>query len=162
MTRCGRWTPCLAWLALFLSSFHARAENAVGARGTVGCRENPKHVTRLQISEPGIYENYLVDSDWAGGNRIKITADNEVCFRLRGPTGRGDALVTINNCAAFDSRVGVRMEDRIRDLRIRNLSFGEGIERKYRMVGRGPFPGYDNQDESRAESFESILKHGWE
>ncbi len=87
--------------------------------------------------------------------------DNEVCFRLRGPTGRGDALVTINNCAIFDARVGVRMEDKIRDLKIRNLAFGGGVARKYHMVGRGPFLGYNNQDESKAESFESILKNGW-
>ena len=53
--------------------------------------------------------------------------DNEVCFRLRGPTGRGDALVTVNNCAIFDSKAGVRMENKIRDLTIRNLAFGEGI-----------------------------------
>jgi hypothetical protein len=87
--------------------------------------------------------------------------DNEVSFRLRGPTGRGDARVTINNCAIFDTSVGVRLEDKIRDLKIRNLAFGEGVERKYHMVGRGPFPGYDNQGESKAESFETILKNGW-
>jgi hypothetical protein len=87
--------------------------------------------------------------------------DNEVCFRLRGPTGRGDAIVTINKCAIFDAAVGVRMEDNIRDLKIRNIAFGERVERKYHVVGRGPLPGFDNQDESKAESFESILKNGW-
>ena len=87
--------------------------------------------------------------------------DNEISFRLRGPTGRGDALVTINNCAIFESAVGVRMEDNIRDLKIRNLAFGKGVERKYHMVGRGPFPGYDNQGEAKADSFESMLENGW-
>ena len=86
--------------------------------------------------------------------------DNQVCFRLRGPTGRGDARVTINNCAIFDAAVGVRMEDKIRDLKIRNLAFGQRVKRKYHMVGGGPFPGYDNQGESKAGSFESILKNG--
>jgi hypothetical protein len=306
-------------------SSYARAENAIGFRGEVGCRENPKYVDRLLISQPGVYENYLVDCNWAGGNRVKITADNailrnceirnatgngvgvfgknvtienckihhllnstfdkqhdahgitgrwsnvtirnceiyyvsgdcvqfdpdrkstgkvfienctfwtgplptaaagfkkgerpgenafdsktpstdprceltirnclmygwnqpgqiglmaalnikenvqanienclfrdnETCFRLRGPTGRGDALVTINNCAIFDARVGVRMEDKIRDLRISNLAFGDGVERKYHMVGRGPFLGYRNRGETKAESFEFLLKNGW-
>ncbi len=88
--------------------------------------------------------------------------DNEVCLRLRGPGGRGDALVSIDKCAIFDSRVGVRMEDKIRNLKIRNLAFGEGVVRKYHMVGRGPFPGFSNQAESKADSYESILERGWE
>ena len=87
--------------------------------------------------------------------------DNEICFRLRGPTGRGDARVTIKNCAIFNAEVGVRMENKLRGLKIRNLAFGAKVRRKYRMVGRGPFPGYDNRGESKAGSFESILKNGW-
>jgi hypothetical protein len=87
--------------------------------------------------------------------------DNEVCFRLRGPTGRGDARVAINDCAIFDANVGVRMEDNLRDLSIRNLAFGEGVERKYHLVGRGPFPGYENRGESTAKPFASILVNGW-
>lgn len=310
-------------VVLIVSS--ALGENAVGVRGEIGCLENPKRVKRLQIARPGVYENYLVDSDWAGGNRVKITADdvtlrhceirnatgngigvfgknitiencrihhllnstfnqqhdahgvtgrwqnvtirnceifyvsgdcvqfdpdrqstgklliesctfwtgplpadaagfrkgerpgenafdsktpakgprcqltmrncllygwnqpgqiglmaainlkenveatienclfrdNEVCFRLRGPTGRGDARVTVNNCALFDCDVGVRMEDKLRDLKIRRLAFGQGVKRKYHMVGRGPFPGYDNQGETTADSFESILRNGF-
>lgn len=324
-TRRNRWIASSACLCLLLASWSAHADNAVGVRGQVGCGPNPKKVDRLEITKPGVYENYLVDSNWAGGNRVKITADdvtlrnceirnatgngvgvfgknvtienckihhllnstfdeqhdahgitgrwfnvtirnceifyvsgdavqfdpdrkstgkvlienctfwtgplpadaagfkkgqrpgenafdsktpakgprceltmrnclmhgwnqpgqigmlaainikenvqatienclfrdNQVCFRLRGPTGRGDARVTINNCAVFDARVAVRMEDKLRDLKIRNLAFGGDIERKYHMVGGKQFPGYDNQGESKAESFESILKNGW-
>jgi hypothetical protein len=86
--------------------------------------------------------------------------DNEICFRLRGPTGRGDALVTVANCAVFDSKTGVRMEDGLRDLTIRSLAFGPGVQRKYQMVG-GPFPGYDNQGEIEAGSFDVLLQNGW-
>ena len=316
----------LACVFSLLLSRCAYAGNAVGVRGEIGPDENPKRVKRLEVTEPGVYENYLVDSEWAGGNRVKITADNvklrnceirnatgngvgvfgknvtienckihhllnstfanqhdahgitgrwygvtirnceiyyvsgdclqfdpdrkstgqllienctlwtgplpaaaagfkkgerpgenafdsktpregprcqltirnclmygwnqpgqignmaainikenvqatvedclfrdnELALRLRGPTGRGDALVTVKTCAIFDTSVGVRMEDKICNLKIRNLAFGDGVERKYHMVGGGPFPGYENQNESRAESFESILKHGWE
>jgi len=128
----GAWVSLSVCLVFFLSFWNARAENAVGVRGHVGCRENARRVNRLQITKPGVYDNYLVDSEWAGGNRVKITADN----------------VTLRNCE-------------IRNLKIRNLAFGDGVERKYHMVGRGPFPGYDNRGESEAESFETILKHGW-
>lgn len=313
------------WLPLLAASQSARAENAVGTRGKVGCGKNPKRVTRLQITKPGVYENYLVDSAGAGGNRVKISADNvtlrnceirnatgngvgvfgknvtiencrihhllhstfkkqhdahgitgrwsnvtirnceiyyvsgdcvqfdpsrksagkvlienctlwtgplpadaagfkkgerpgenafdsktpakgprcqlvvrncvmygwnqpgqirniaalnlkenvdatienclfrdnEICFRLRGRTRRGEARVTIKNCAIFDSAVGIRMEDNLRNLTIRNLAFGGKVGRKYRKVGRGSFPGYDNRGETTATSYESILKNGW-
>jgi len=324
MTRLRTWAPFLASLILF--SCDALAENAIGVRGNIGCGKNPKRVKRLRITRPGVYENYLVDSEWAGGNRVKISADNvtlrnceirnatgngifilgknvtienckihhllhstfkkqhdahgitgrwnqvtirncevyyvsgdsvqfdpdrrfagkvtienctfwtgplptaaagfkkgerpgenafdsktpakgprceltiryclmygwnqpgqignmaainlkenvhanvenclfrdnEVCFRLRGPTGRGDARVTVSNCAIFDTKVGVRMEDKIRDLKIRNLAFGTDVERKYHKVGRGPFPGYTNLGESKAKPFELILKSGFQ
>ena len=117
-------------VASYVVSVIAHADNVVGVRGEVGCGENPKRVERLRITRPGVYENFLVDSNWAGGNRVKITADNvalrnceirsatgngvgafgrnatiehclfrdnEICLRLHGPTGRGDALVTVAN-----------------------------------------------------------------
>jgi hypothetical protein len=76
----------------------------VGVRAPVGCREDPRKVERLEITRPGVYENYLVDSNWAGGNRVKITAD-DVTLRhceIRNATGNGVGVfgknVTIENC----------------------------------------------------------------
>src|SRR5690349_17447019 len=69
----------------------AAAGKPVGVQGPVGCRENPRRVERLEITKPGVYENYLVDSNWAGGNRVKITAD-DVTLRhceIRNATGNG-------------------------------------------------------------------------
>jgi hypothetical protein len=295
----------------------------IGVQGPVGCRENPKKVDRLEITKPGVYENYLVDSNWAGGNRVKITADNvtlrnceirnatgngvgvfatnvtienckihhllnstfkeqhdahgitgrwgkvtirncdisyvsgdciqfdpdrkgsgslliedctlwtgplpadaagfkkgerpgenafdsktpakgprcqltirncylhgwnqpgqigllaalnikenvqarvenclfrdnDVSFRLRGPGSRGGALVEIKDCAVFDSRVGVRMEDKLADLKIDRLGFGPGVGRKFHQVN-GPFPGFENRGEYAAPAFEQLLKQG--
>lgn len=329
MRRVHRWLALAVGLVLLLANVSAAAEdageNAIGTRGAVGCGENPRRVERLEIERPGVYENYLGDSAWAGGNRVKISADNvtlrnceirnatgngvgvfgknvtiencrihhllnstfdqqhdahgitgdwanvtirnceiyyvsgdavqfdparrstgkvlienctfwtgplpedaagfkrgerpgenafdsktpptgprcqlimrrclmygwkqpgqisllaainlkenveatiedclfrdnQVCFRLRGPTGRGDAQVTINRCALFDSQVGIRMEDNLRDLKVRGLAFGAGVERKYHQVGRGTFPGYENQGETQAKSFDALLKQGW-
>lgn len=300
-----------------------KAGKSVGTQGGVGCRENPKKVDRLEISKPGVYENYLVDSNWAGGNRVKITAegvtlrnceicnatgngigvfakdvtienckihhllkatfkdqddahgitgrwgkvvirnceicyvsgdciqfdpdrqsrgsvliedstlwtgplpadaagfkkgerpgenafdsktpgdgarcevtirncllhgfnqpgqisnlaalnlkenvharidrcvfrDNEIAIRARGPGKHGGALVEIRNCAIYDSKVGVRMEDKIKDLSISRLGFGAGVKQKYQMVN-GPFPGYANQGEHEAAPLEELLKKG--
>jgi len=310
---------------VLLCRCHAFGQNVVGAHGKIGCQESPKRVARLQITKPGVYENFLVDSNWAGGNRVKITADdvvlrhceirnatgngvgafgknitienclihhllnstfhdqhdahgvtgrwqnvtirnceiyyvsgdavqfdpdrkstgkllienctfwtgplpadaagfkkgerpgenafdsktpargprcqltirncllygwkqpgqigqmaainlkenvearienclfrdNEVSLRLRGPTGRGDARVTIDTCALFECDVGVRMENNLRNLKVLDLAFGTGVKRKYHMVGGGPFPGFSNQGETTAGSFDAILKSGF-
>jgi hypothetical protein len=298
---------------------------AIGARGTVGCGESPRVVERLEITQPGVYENYLVDSHWAGGNRVKITADdvtvrnceirnatgngigvfgknvtienckihhllassfkqqedahgitgrwdqvvirnceifhvsgdciqidpdrnstgqvliedctlwsgplpedaagfkrgerpgengfdsktppqgprclvtirncylhgwnqpgqietlaalnikenvhariehclfrdNEVCLRLRGPGTRGGALVEVRECALYDAKVGVRMEDQIRDLRLHRLGFGPGVQRKYQMAGGGVGPGFENTGEYAAPPFEQLPREGF-
>jgi len=321
-----------AGLAVFLASAVFAAERpagsappAVGARGHVGCGENPRNVRRLLITRPGIYENYLVDARWDDGNRVKIMADNvtlrnceirnasgngvgvfgenvviencrihhllrgtyreqddahgitghprkltirncsiyyvsgdaiqfdpsrmpwgdvliedctlwtgplpedaagfkrgerpgenafdsktppvgdrskvtfrncymygwnqpsqitvtaalnlkenvharvenclfrdnEVCFRLRGPGKRRGALVEIKDCAVYDSQVGVRMEDKIENTKIEGLGFGSGVVRKYHMVGRGPFPGYENSGDCRTPPFSQLLQTGF-
>src|SRR5262245_14506003 len=67
------------------------SQRRVGARENAGCLANPKKVDRLLITRPGVYENYLIDSNWQGGNRVKITAGN-VTLRhceIRNATGNG-------------------------------------------------------------------------
>src|SRR5262245_1188912 len=94
----------LLFLPCFLVADDVKKPRPVGVQGPVGCRENPKKVERLEITKPGVYENYLVDSNWAGGNRVKITAD-DVTLRnceIRNATGNGVGAfgknVTIENC----------------------------------------------------------------
>lgn len=89
-------------------------------------------------------------------NHVDVTVqrclfrDNEICFRLRGGSGAyGGALVTIEDCAVYDSSVAVRIEDGIRDLKIHRLGIGDGITRKIRMAGGGAGPGYENIDEHK-------------
>jgi hypothetical protein len=295
-----------------------------GVHGSVGCRENATRVDRLEITRPGIYENSLVDSHWAGGNRVKITADgvtlrhceirngtgngigvfgknvtienckihhllastfrqqedahgitgrwsdvvirnceiyyvsgdciqfdpdrsstglvliedctlwtgplpedaagfkkgerpgenafdsktppggprcalmirncdlrgwnqpgqidtlaalnikenvhsrierclfrdNEVALRLHGPGPRGGALVEVDDCVIYDTQIGVRIEDRIEDLKIRRLGFGPGVQRKYQMAGGGVGAGYENTGEYVAPALESVGSNG--
>jgi hypothetical protein len=104
-----RWygIACTALLVSTLIAWRASpgmsAEVQVGARGLIGCRENPT-VDRLEISRPGVYENNLVDSHWAGGNRVKITADDVILrnCEIRNAMGNGVGIfgknVTIENC----------------------------------------------------------------
>ncbi len=95
----------LACLAVCVFHTQAHAQTPVGATGLIGCREDPQQVDRLVITEPGVYENYLVDSRWQGGNRVKITADG-VTLRnceIRNAAGNGigvfGADVLIENCS---------------------------------------------------------------
>src|SRR5262249_23991882 len=94
----------LGWVPLSAGQGATGAGKPVGLLGPVGCLQKPKMVERLQITRPGVYENYLVDSNWKGGNRVKITADN-VTLRhceIRNATGNGVGVfgtnVVIENC----------------------------------------------------------------
>ncbi len=76
----------------------------VGTDGIVGTLANPKIVSRLEITKPGVYENFLVDAQGAGGNIVKIAA-NDVTLRnceIRNATGNGVGVfgtnVVIENC----------------------------------------------------------------
>ena len=87
--------------------------------------------------------------------------DNEICFRLRGGTGsRGGARVTNEDCAVYRSRVGLRIEDGIRDLKIRRLGIGDGVARKIRTAGGGAGSGYQYVGEYRAPPLEKLRQDG--
>ncbi len=90
-------------LCLGLGALEAFGES-VGTRGAVGVLSNPKTVSRLEITKPGVYENYLVEAQGAGGNIVKVTADG-VTIRnceIRNATGNGIGVfgtkVVIENC----------------------------------------------------------------
>jgi hypothetical protein len=90
-----------------------------------------------------------------------ILSDNEISFRLRGPSRRGDTRVEIKDCAIYDSVVGVRLEDQIRDLKIERLGFGKGIGRRYQKSGGGAGEGYVNTGEYDAPAIETLLQNGF-
>lgn len=91
-------------LWIFAFALNANAQSRAGSSGTVGTLQNPKQVQRLEITKPGVYENILVDAQGAGGNIVKITAD-DVTLRnceIRNGTGNGIGVfgerVVIENC----------------------------------------------------------------
>lgn len=86
--------------------------------------------------------------------------DNDVCFRLRGDTGRGNADVTIRRCAIYDSKIGIRAENRLANLRIDGLGIGQGVAERMH-VDRGKIgAGFVMQNIFNAPSLESVLTDG--
>lgn len=89
-----------------------------------------------------------------------VLADNDICFRLRGDTGsRGGALVTIRDCAVYRSKIAVRMEDAIENLKIFNLGIGDGILRSYQTAAGKP-RGYVNQGEFTPPPYQQVINMG--
>lgn len=87
--------------------------------------------------------------------------DNEISFRLRGGTSqRGGALVDIADCAVYRCAVALRIEDGIRDLKIRRLGIGAGVLRETRSAGGGAGKGFLLEDRYEAPSIEKAMEKG--
>jgi hypothetical protein len=86
--------------------------------------------------------------------------DNEICFRVRGGTGEyGGAVVTIEDCAVYDSQVAVRAEDGVL-LKVIRLGLGDGIGKKLVSAGGGTGPGSENTGEFKPPPFERAVRAG--
>lgn len=86
-----------------------------------------------------------------------VLSENDICLRLRGPGSRGGAWVTVRHCAMYDSKIGVRMEDNIQNLKLLEPAFGDGVRRKYTYAGGRPGRGFEKRDETVAPPIESAL-----
>src|SRR5262245_60279959 len=91
MKTAPRW---LAVAALLLAAQPAPAQKArpVGVQGDVGCLKDPRKVERLEITKPGVYENYLVNGKWGSGNRVKVTADGVTLRNCGSHSGAGNGV----------------------------------------------------------------------
>jgi hypothetical protein len=75
-----------------------------GLIGPVGARPDAKRVQSLRIDKPGVYENILVDGEWAAQDLVRITADNVVLRNCTIRHSRRDGVevygrnVVIENC----------------------------------------------------------------
>jgi len=83
--------------------------------------------------------------------------DNETAIRARGPGGRGDARVTIEDCAIYRTQTGVRAEDRIENLKLLRTAWGEGVKERIAFHGGKNPPGFQNTDETTAPPMETLL-----
>ena len=90
-----------------------------------------------------------------------VFRDNEISLRLRGGTGsRGGALVEISDCAVYRSAFALRIEDGIRELKVRRLGIGKGVLRETRMAGGGAGKGFLLENRYEAPALEKVLKVG--
>lgn len=83
--------------------------------------------------------------------------DNEVAIRARGPGGRGDARVTVQDCAIYRTQVGVRAEDKIEDLKILRMAYGPEVKSREERHGGKELPGYENMGAHEAPPIESVI-----
>ena len=83
--------------------------------------------------------------------------DNEVAIRVRGPGGRGDARVTLEDCAIYRSQVGVRAEDKIENLKILRMAYGPQVKSREERHGGKELPGYENMGEHEAPPLDSLI-----
>lgn len=91
-----------------------------------------------------------------------VFRDNEICLRVRGGTGDyGGALVSIENCAVYDSLVAIRAEDKIQDLKVKRLGIGDGVNRKFHAAGGGTGTGYEYTGEFKPPPMATVLKEGF-
>jgi hypothetical protein len=75
----------------------------IGARGLIGCGNNPKRVRQLVIDKPGVYENYLVDGEWGQSTLVKIVADNVQLRHCEVRHGRHNAITVYAKNVVIDS-----------------------------------------------------------
>lgn len=83
--------------------------------------------------------------------------DNEIAVRARGPGGRGDARVTIRDCAIYRTQVGVRAEDMIRDLKIIGMAYGPEVKSRVEFHKGKDLPGYENTGEHEAPAMSELI-----
>lgn len=89
---------------LCLSALAFAAEPEYAGLRRVGAPPGAKRVQTLRITEPGVYENILVDGEWIDQDLVRILADNVVLRNCTVRNGLKDAIevyarnVVIENC----------------------------------------------------------------
>ena len=167
VTHCTLWTGPLPEAAAGFLKGERPGENAIDTKQNAA---NPRsHLTIRNCLMCGWNQPSQISNVAALNlkNHVHVSIenclfrDNEICFRVRGGNGElGGALVNIENCAVYDSQVAVRAEDGIRDLRIRRLGVGPGVEKKIVLAGGGVGPGYENVSAFNPPPFEEALQSG--
>jgi len=164
---CSFWTGPLEVDAAGFHRGERPGENAVDTKQRIS---NPR--SRMTIrnclfqgwKQPGQVKN-LAALNIKNHVRVQIVncafRENEICLRLRGGEGEyGGAIATVERCAVYDSEFALRIEDKIRDLKIHLLGIGRGVGKTLVSAGGGAGPGFEISEEFRPPSWEDITKAG--
>ena len=79
-------------LAVALLLLAPQEKAVAGLRGPLGPVGEPTRVKTLLIDKPGIYENYLVDAEFAEVDAVRIKADNVVLRNCEIRNGARDGI----------------------------------------------------------------------
>lgn len=161
---CHLWTGPLPADAAGFKARERPGENAVDTKiPTDGprCELIIRHCHLHGFNQPAQIENVAALNLKENVNAVVencIFNDNEISLRVRGPGSRGGAHVSLKDCAIYDSKTGVRAEDKIEQLKINGLAFGSGIAMKIQFANGKPGAGYENVNEREAQPLETVLK----
>lgn len=86
-----------------------------------------------------------------------VFGDNEIAIRARGPGGRGNAHVTVKDCAIFNTKVGVRAEDKIEQLKISGMGWGPGVKSRMERHNGKELPGFEIDGDHDAEPISDLI-----
>ena len=146
---CHLWTGPLAANAGGFAAGERPGENAVDTKTKPDGWNQPAQIST--IAAINIKEHVEAEITQC------VFSDNEVAFRLRGPGGRGNALVTLKDCAVYDTQVAVRAEDRIENLKISGLAFGQGVKSRLEKHNGKELPGFINEGEHEAPPISDLI-----
>ena len=91
-------------LPSILTAMAAMAAEYAGLTGNIGADANAKRVKELRITQPGVYENILVDGEWGQHDLVRILANDVVLRNCTIRYGQRDGIevyaknVRIENC----------------------------------------------------------------
>ena len=140
--RCTFWTAPLSADAAGFHQGETPGENAVDTKVPAGAKERCVLVIRDSLfhgwKQPGQI-NLLAALNLKEHISATITGStfrrNQVAFRLRGPAEHGGALVAISDCSIHEGDTGVRIENKLEELKTGNITFGKDVSREYHRPG---------------------------
>ena len=77
-----------------------------------------------------------------------MLVENDVGFRCRGT--RGSAWVTVRNCTLYKTARAFRFEDKVRNMKVFQMAYGEGVKTRFQGVAGGRGRGAATEGERRA------------
>ena len=68
--------------------------------------------------------------------------------------------MTIRDCAFYDCKLAIRAEEKIENLKLLGIGFGDGVTRKLHPVAGGIGPGHENTGERKVPALKVAIRSG--
>lgn len=152
---CTFWTGPLAADSAAFHKGETPGENAFDSKTPDGerCKLTIRDCYFHGWQQPGQIDNMAalnLKENIAATVTNCVFRNHEIALRVRGPGKHGGANVEVTDCAIYDCTTGVRMEDKVENLKIKGLAFGGDVKQKYQKAGGAAGPGFVNEGESAA------------